>query len=119
MPRISGSSDEIMMMALPSWASLHIKPVDLGLGADVDAAGGLVQDQDVGHRQQPAGDQHLLLVAARQQLDELVHAGRLDVEPALLAAAGFVDQARVEEAAARSSWAGWRSSCCRARAARP
>src|SRR5688572_26615419 len=36
--------------------------LDLGLGADVDAAGGLVEDQHLRLRDQPPGEQHLLLV---------------------------------------------------------
>ena len=40
--------------------------LDLGLGADVDAAGRLVEDEHVGLGRQPAAEQHLLLVAARQ-----------------------------------------------------
>ena len=40
--------------------------LDLGLGADVDAAGGLVEDQQLRRGEQPAGEQHLLLVAAGQ-----------------------------------------------------
>ncbi len=38
--------------------------VDLRLGPDVDAAGGLVQDEDPAARGQPAGEDDLLLVAA-------------------------------------------------------
>ena len=45
--------------------------VDLLLGADVDAASRLVEDEDVAVLDQPAGDDRLLLVAARQVLDEL------------------------------------------------
>ena len=45
------------------------QPVDLELGADVDAAGRLVQDQDARLARQPAGEHHLLLVAA----GELAH----------------------------------------------
>src|SRR6266516_2572707 len=38
--------------------------IDLGLGADVDAASGLVEDQNVGVRQHPFTDDDLLLIAA-------------------------------------------------------
>ena len=38
--------------------------LDLGLGADVDAAGRLVEDEHLRLGDQPAGQQHLLLVAA-------------------------------------------------------
>ena len=40
--------------------------VDLGLGADVDADGGLVEDEQVGAVAEPFADDDLLLVAARQ-----------------------------------------------------
>ena len=52
--------------------------VDLGLGADVDAAGGLVEQEDLGLDQEPAGEDALLLVAAREAGDRNVAAGRLD-----------------------------------------
>ena len=55
-------------------------PVDLDLGADVDAAGRLVEDQQARLRGQPFGEDDLLLVAARQRADHLLDAGHLDVE---------------------------------------
>ena len=42
--------------------------VDLLLGADVDAARGLVEDQDVAVLDEPLGDDDLLLVAAGEVL---------------------------------------------------
>ena len=54
--------------------------LDLRLGADVDAAGGLVEEQQLGRRQQPAGEQHLLLVAAGEVGDDRLRVGRADVE---------------------------------------
>ena len=39
--------------------------VNLDLGLDVDADGGLVDDEDVGLRRQPLGDRDLLLISAR------------------------------------------------------
>ena len=59
--------------ALPG--ELGEQPVHLGLGADVDAAGGLVDDQQPGIGGQPLGDDDLLLVAA-------AHRGRGHVERA-------------------------------------
>ena len=59
--------------ALPG--ELGEQPVHLGLGADVDAAGGLVDDQQLGIGGQPLGDDDLLLVAA-------AHRGRGHVERA-------------------------------------
>ena len=44
--------------------------LDVGLGADVDAAGRLVEDDQLGSGGQPAGEQHLLLVAAGEVADE-------------------------------------------------
>jgi hypothetical protein len=46
--------------------------IDLLLGADIDAAGRLIQDQHLGPGQQPLGDGHLLLVAAGEELDQLI-----------------------------------------------
>ena len=59
----------------PLAGQLGEQPVDLGLGADVDAAGGLVDDQQLGLGGQPLGDDDLLLVAA-------AHRGRVHVEGA-------------------------------------
>ena len=59
--------------ALPG--ELGEQPVHLGLGADVDAPGGLVDDQQLGVGGQPLGDDDLLLVAA-------AHRGRGHVERA-------------------------------------
>ena len=46
--------------------------LDLGLGADVDAAGRLVEQQHPRLQAQQAGEQHLLLVAAGELADLLV-----------------------------------------------
>ena len=48
--------------------------VDLGLGADVDAAGRLVQDQDARLGREPFAEHHLLLVAAGELADDLLDA---------------------------------------------
>ena len=50
--------------------------VELALGADIDALGRLVEDQHLGLGEQPAGEQHLLLVAARQGRDRLLVGAR-------------------------------------------
>ena len=42
--------------------------IDLMLGADVDAARGIKQQQDSALREQPFGDRDLLLIAARKGL---------------------------------------------------
>ena len=52
--------------------------LDLGLGADVDAARRLVEDEQLGVGAQPARQQHLLLVAAGQLADLLLGARGLD-----------------------------------------
>ena len=44
--------------------------LDVGLRADVDAAGRLVEDDQLRGGRQPAGEQHLLLVAAGEGADE-------------------------------------------------
>ena len=54
--------------------------VDGGLGADVDALGRLVQDDDLRPRGEPLGDHHLLLVAAGELGHLLVPARGLDRE---------------------------------------
>ena len=53
--------------------------MDLDLGADVDAARRLVEDQDPRLGREPLGQDDLLLVAAGERLDLLVDAGRADV----------------------------------------
>src|SRR6185503_9244647 len=54
--------------------------VDLGLGADVDSAGGLVEQQDAGALAHPSGDEELLLVAAGELAGEGGRRGGLDLE---------------------------------------
>ncbi len=48
------------------------------MGADVDAAGRLIEDQELRFGQQPAGEQYLLLVAAGEKLDRLLRARGTD-----------------------------------------
>ena len=73
--------------------------VDLRLGADVDAARRLVEDEDARRRDQPFGQQHLLLVAAGERAGQLLDAGRDDAHArrrsraAISASARAVDQA--------------------------
>ena len=66
------------MIAEPRRGQLRDDPVDLDLGADVDPAGRLVEDQHARLGRQPLGEHDLLLVAAGQGADELVHARRAD-----------------------------------------
>src|SRR3954469_6066729 len=55
-------------------------PMALPLGADVDAARRLVEDQHGRLRREPLREGALLLVPARQRRDRLAHAGRPDPE---------------------------------------
>lgn len=55
--------------------------LDLGLGTDVDAAGGFVEQQDLGLKAEPAGQQDLLLVASGEFADLLLGARGLDPQP--------------------------------------
>ena len=52
----SGSSLEVTMMPSPCAAELVHQAIELGLGADVDAARRIVEQQHLGLRQQPAAD---------------------------------------------------------------
>ena len=79
MPSSSGSSDEIMMMPAPRCGQPVHQVVDLDLGADVDAARGLVEDEDARVAGQPLAEHHLLLIAAAQQPHLLRRRG-LDAE---------------------------------------
>ena len=54
--------------------------LDVGLRADVDAAGRLVEDDQLGRGREPAGEQHLLLVAAGEVAGEQVRVGRAHAE---------------------------------------
>src|SRR4051794_35173476 len=56
--------------------------VDLGLRPHVDALRGLVEHEDLRLRRQPAGEQHLLLVAARQRRHRLLPRPGAQLEPA-------------------------------------
>ena len=50
--------------------------LDVGLRADVDAAGRLVEHDQLGRGREPAGQQHLLLVAAGEVPGAQVRVGR-------------------------------------------
>lgn len=54
--------------------------IDLELGADVDAAGRFVQDEDNGVGGEPSGQHDLLLIAARKLPDLVVGVRCLDSE---------------------------------------
>ena len=80
MPSTSGSSLEIMMIAMPFARKLAHQAVDLGLGADVDAARRLVHDEDARLGREPFRQADLLLVAAGKLSDDLADAARADLE---------------------------------------
>ena len=65
-PISSGISDEIKQHADAARSEVGDHLVDLRLGADVDAARRLVEDEHFELPRQPARQHHLLLVAARQ-----------------------------------------------------
>ena len=79
-PKISSNSDEIMMIVLPCFGQLGDDSVNLGLGADVNAARRFVENDNFRVVQQPFGQHHFLLVAAAQGFDDLVPMAGLDAE---------------------------------------
>ena len=74
MARTSGRSLEMRMIARPGRGELRDDAMDLDLGADVDAARRLVEDQHPRLRGQPLAEHDLLLVPAGQRAGELVDA---------------------------------------------
>ena len=82
--------------------------VDVRLGADVDAARRLIDDEDARVARQPLGEQHLLLVAARQIAHLALDVRRGDAQ--------LVDIALADLRASRPSTAG-PSACRRGRLA--
>src|SRR6266478_3527402 len=79
------------------------QPVDqrknLGLGADIDAAGRLVENKQPCAGCEPFSDHDLLLIAAGQQADRLPRARRRDPELPDQAIGGALRAARIEHAA--------------------
>ena len=76
--------------------------VDRGAGADIDADRRLVEDEDVDRPRQAAGEQHLLLVAAGEEIDGALDAARLEVHAVgklgrLLRLAGAVEEDAARE----------------------
>src|SRR5580693_9045245 len=54
--------------------------MNLGLGADVDAARWLIEDQELGIVGEPLAEHDLLLIAARKPASDLVDRACLDAE---------------------------------------
>src|SRR5712691_12675901 len=66
----------------PVRGELRDEPVDLVFRADVDPYGWVVEDDELRPTDEPATEDHLLLVAARQGRDNLVERGGLHPKPA-------------------------------------
>ena len=98
----SSSSEEISTTPSPCRGQLVDQRLDLGLGADVDAPGRLVEQQHPRVQAEHPGQQDLLLVAAGQLADLLVRAGDLDPQP-LDEASTISSQRRSETKPARVS----------------
>ena len=82
-PSTTSSRSELMSTtAMPLLRQLAHERLDLRLRAHVDAARRIVQDEQPRRRCEHPGQQHLLLVAARQLRDLLVRAGCLDAQAA-------------------------------------
>ena len=111
---ISSSSEEIISTPQALVGELADQRLNLGLGADVDAARRLVEDQQLRVGAEPARQQHLLLVAAGELADLLLGARRLDGE-ALHESVDDLALARlVDDADARQARQDARASCSRA-----
>ena len=67
-----------MITALPASARAAMTR-HLGLGADIDAAS-VVENEDCSSQSSQFGEHHLLLIAAAQRINRLVAARRLDAE---------------------------------------
>ena len=100
MRSISGSSERDHDDRLALLGELVHQRIDLALRADVDAAGGLVEDQDVAVADQPLRDDDLLLVSSREVAQELLEGGRPDVQLMDVFLADLPDPFRVDEEAA-------------------
>src|SRR6202021_2295558 len=75
--------------------------VDLMTGADVNALGRLVEEEDLGRVHQDAGEEELLLVAAGEGRDRRGGRGALDVQLAHGTDRGIVLPFRADDAVAR------------------
>ena len=65
-PSSSGISEEITNKRDPFRGKLGDEAIDFGLGADIDAARGLVEDQHFRAARQPTPKHDLLLIASGQ-----------------------------------------------------
>ena len=65
-PIVSSSVSEVSTMATPSPVKIADQLVDLLLGADIEAAGRVIKDENWRPRLQPSREHDLLLVAAAE-----------------------------------------------------
>ena len=91
--QLGGDDDD--RLALPG--ELLDEVVDLFFGPDVDAAGGLVEDQDIAVAHEPLRDDDLLLVAAGQLTEQLMDVGGLDAQLLAVLLADSADLAVEDE----------------------
>ena len=97
MPSTSGSSEEIIRIGDALAGELGEQPVHLGLGADVDAAGGLVDDQQLGVGGQPLGETTFCWLPPLMVVACDVEGAGLHLEPAGPGAAAARSRRRGEE----------------------
>ena len=79
-PSTSGTSLETSSTPDPARGEGADHLVQLGPGADVDAPGRLVEQQQLGVAEQPAADHHLLLVAAGEGAHRPAYVARAQFE---------------------------------------
>ena len=100
-PSTSSISLETTTIGVAGRGEAPDEGVDLGAGADVDTARGLVEQQDARAVHEPAREEDLLLVAARQRPRLPVGVGRSQLERLDLLARDLPLGALVEEAGLR------------------
>ena len=89
MPTSSSSSEETTRTPRPDLGEVADDSVDLGLGRDVDASGGLIEKQHATLVEQPSREHDFLLVAAREQANDAIGIVRHRVQgPELLVRGG-------------------------------
>ena len=76
------------MIAMPSACQIADDAMDFGLGAHVDAARWLIQNQQFGACVQPLGQHHLLLVATGEFAHDICTDGCANGEPLAIFLAG-------------------------------
>ena len=69
MPRISGSSDEIIRIGQAALGELLHERVNFGFRANIDSLRRLIQDENLRRGRQPARERDFLLIAAGEGVD--------------------------------------------------